>query len=130
MIEDKILEYIKENPGVGLGKLPKIFQVDKYNRKEFIKMIDGLEKDGKIFIDKHEKIFLVDGVKYVRGKIQGNEKGFGFLISDMAKDIYIAKEDMNSAMNKDIVLVKIKKDQKDKKPEGKVLKIIKRGEEK
>lgn len=130
MIEDKILEYVKENPGVGLGKLPKIFQVDKYNRKEFIKMIDGLEKDGKIFIDKHEKIFLVDGVKYVRGKIQGSEKGFGFLISDMARDIYIAKEDMNSAMNKDIVLVKIKKDQKDKKPEGKVLKIIKRGEEK
>ncbi len=130
MIEGKILGYIKENPGVGLGKLPKIFQVDKYSKKEFMKMLNKLEKDGKIFLDKHEKIFLVDGVKYVRGKIQGSEKGFGFLISDMARDIYIAKEDMNSAMNKDIVLVKIKKDEKDKKPEGKVLKIIKRGEEK
>ena len=109
MIEGKILGYIKENQGVGLGKLPKIFQVDKYSKKEFMKMLNKLEKDGKIFLDKHEKIFLVDGVKYVRGKIQGSEKGFGFLISDMARDIYIAKEDMNSAMNKDIVLVKIKK---------------------
>lgn len=126
MIENSILEYINANKVVSASKLLKAFEVDKYSRKGFLKAVENMDKEGKIFIDRKDKIHSIDGVRYVTGEIAGNEKGFGFLISKTGPDIFIPKESMNSAVHKDLVLVKIKDSKKGEKREGKVLKILKR----
>ena len=58
------------------------------------------------------------------GKLSVNKKGFGFLLLEKEDDIYIGKNDMNGAINNDIVLVEVT--EKGLEPAGKVLKIIKR----
>lgn len=41
------------------------------------------------------------------GKLSVNKKGFGFLLLEKEDDIYIGKNDMNGAINNDIVLVEV-----------------------
>src|SRR5690606_38132716 len=62
------------------------------------------------------------------GKIQIKGKGFGFVSSpELALDVYVAKEDINGALDGDTVLVKVNpKTKKDAKDDAKVLQIIKR----
>ena len=57
-----------------------------------------------------------------------NVKGFGFLITEnLDEDIYISRNNLNSALNGDEVVVKRYNDSSGDKPEGKVISIAKRG---
>lgn len=80
---------------------------------------DSQKAEGKIIkiVERNEKPII--------GRFVAN-KGYGFVITDsMKQDIFISKKYMNGAKTNDIVLIQIYfYGDKDKKPEGKVLKII------
>ena len=60
------------------------------------------------------------------GIYKKNQKGFGFVKLDNEEEIYISKRHSSNALNGDRVLVKIIENSSiDKKPEGRVVKIIK-----
>ena len=65
------------------------------------------------------------------GTYRKNQKGFGFVkIENQEDEIYIAKENSLKALNGDKVLIKIIEEKsKDKKAEGKIVKIIKHEKE-
>lgn len=65
------------------------------------------------------------------GTYRKNQKGFGFVkIENQEDEIYIAKENSLKALNGDKVLIKvIEEKSKDKKAEGKIIKIIKHEKE-
>ena len=65
------------------------------------------------------------------GTYRKNQKGFGFVkIENQEDEIYIAKENSLKALNGDKVLIKIIEEKsKDKKAEGKIIKIIKHEKE-
>ncbi len=87
--------------------------------------LEELVNDYLIFKTKKDKYILLENCPNLKiGHIAINKKGFGFLILDKEDDLYIAKENLNNAIHNDIVLVEIIK--KGLKPEGKVLKVVKR----
>ena len=65
------------------------------------------------------------------GKFIAHEKGFGFVeIENERQDIFIPEKYVNGALNEDVVEIEIYKDkQKDKRPEGKIIKIVRRQKE-
>lgn len=126
MIEDAILEYINSNKIVTRKTILKAFEVDKFSKGPFIKTLENMNRDGKIYIDKKERIHAIDNISYAVGEISKNEKGFGFLLMDDGEDVFIPSEFMGSTVNKDTVLVKIDKVSSGEKREGKILRIIKR----
>lgn len=65
------------------------------------------------------------------GIFRGNEKGFGFVKADnQENEIYISRGNTKDAIDGDEVLVKILEvNREDKHPEGKVLKVLKRGKD-
>ncbi len=126
MIEDAILEYINSNKVVTIKTILKAFEVDKYSRGPFIKTLENMNRDGKIYVDRKERIHAIDNISYAVGEIAKNEKGFGFLLMDDGEDVFIPSEFMGSTINKDTVLVKIDKVSSGEKREGKILRIIKR----
>jgi ribonuclease R len=71
------------------------------------------------------------GSALLTGTIQGNERGFAFFINDDTSkpDLFIARENLNSAMNKDTVKV-AQIEGRNGKGECKVVGIIKRGNRK
>lgn len=108
---------------IEINDLLGLHTVEEY--QELQKNIEELVKDYTIFKTKKEKYLLMKNCPGLKiGKLSINKKGFGFLILDKEDDIYISDKNLNSAINDDIVLVELTK--KGLKPEGKVLKIIKR----
>ncbi|MDD7383130.1 MAG: ribonuclease R [Peptoniphilaceae bacterium] len=70
--------------------------------------------------------------KSLYGTIEGNSSGFGFFISENKdfNDVFISHENLNGALNKDKVKIKIiKESENGKNSEGKVVKILERNSE-
>lgn len=100
--------------------------------KAFYKVLDDMEKKGTIIKTRNERYGLIDKMNLVVGKIDGNEKGFGFLIPDdkTKDDIYIPGEEMNGALHGDRVVIRLKaKGIPGRKEEGEVIRIMERANE-
>jgi len=95
------------------------------------------EKTGRIMQVRHSLYVLPKRLGFSVGRLQMNERGFGFLVSiDPAEpDFYIAGEDTSTAFHGDLVLARIKEQpgrQRDSRqrpgrgPRGEVVKVLER----
>ncbi len=126
MIKNKILEVLKSHKPMTKEQILKQFEVSKIEKASFFKMLDELEKEEEIFFNKDsEKYYVIDGGIYTSGKIQGNERGFGFLLQEKA-DVFITKDRMNGALHGDRVIAKILEESKGNSKEGEIISIIER----
>lgn len=127
MIKEKILKLIEKSKPLSKEELIKHIGIRNKDKKKFKKILDEMESEGLIFLDKRKKYKLVDNKKYFYGKVQTTSKGFGFLMSkDLDEDIYLSKNNLNTALNGDEVIVKKYDDKSGEKDEGKVVSIVKR----
>ncbi len=97
--------------------------------KEFLKLLNKLEEEGKVLRTRTERYGVPERMNLLRGKIQIHAKGFAFLIADEKDhpDVYIHANDQKSAMNGDIVLVRItSKSESGGRMEGEVARIVQR----
>ena len=126
-MKEQILETLKDvheaKTLIEINDLLGLKTVEKY--QELQKNMEQLVRDFEVFKTKKDKYLLMKNCPGLKiGKLSVNKKGFGFLILDKEDDIYIAKEDMNGAINDDTVLVEIT--EKGLEPAGNVLRIVKR----
>ena len=106
------------------------FGIDKSESKEFYKVLEGLEKDGILVRNQNNRYGLLNADYLVVGKLEGHEKGFGFVLSKdkQREDVFITSENMNGAMNGDTVIANIlKKSEAGKREEGEIIRILERG---
>ncbi len=93
--------------------------------KELSDTLDELVDEYIVFKTKKDKYILLKNCPNLKiGKFSANKKGFGFVILNKEDDLYIGKEDMNGAIQDDIVLAEVIR--KGVKPEGHIIRIIKR----
>ena len=88
--------------------------------------INELIKEGIVHETKKQKYILMKYCKSLKtGKVNIAKNGYGFLIQDNdEEDIFIGRDNLNGAINDDIVLVDIFT--RNNKIEGKVIKILER----
>ena len=128
-IKDKILEIVGsvERP-IEKEEIADILGLHGKEAREVYKTIKNMEKENLISKDKKERYKKLDSDKSFEGKVDMAEKGFAFIIIEGRDDIFVSRDDLNTAMEGDTVLVTIKeKGDKDKRDEGYIEKIIKRG---
>lgn len=132
-IREHIVEYMEENGYKPMIKeeLAVNFDIGKGDTKEFYKVLDALEKEGVLIRNNKDKYGLIKSDYLVVGRLQGHEKGFGFVIpNDKTKtkdDIFIPAENMNSAMNGDTVVANLtKKQDAGRRQEGEIVRILER----
>ncbi|MNW48559.1 Ribonuclease R [compost metagenome] len=97
--------------------------------REFLKLLNALEQEGKIILTRTHRYGVPERMDLVRGRLQAHAKGFAFLIPDDREhpDVYIHANDLKSAMNGDIVLVRVNsKSVGGGKLEGEVVRIVNR----
>ena len=126
-MEEKILEFIKStNTVYNVKALYK-----EFGSKELVRnVLNNLEQNGDIVITANGKVldYLKSGLK--KGKFIANKKGYGFVEFDKEQeDLYIPKESVLNAIDKDIVVVEVAKVNKGEKPYGRVFKVIKRNKD-
>ncbi|WP_414480820.1 ribonuclease R [Caldicoprobacter sp.] len=110
-IKDRIIEILREDkrPPMYIEQLMEALEIPPSQRKMLQSVLDEMVKDGQIIQTKKKKYALPEKLGYIIGRIQGNPRGFGFLIPDdpAEEDVYISAENMNGAMHNDRVIVRL-----------------------
>lgn len=110
-------------------ELAFVLGVPKSDTDLFKVVLEELETEGKIVKSNKNRYGLPEHFNLIPGRLQMNERGFGFVIPDTANmgDVYISPNFLHGAMHDDRVLVKIlSRDSFNKKDEGEIVKILKR----
>ena len=109
-IQETLINFMREQAykPMDARELGRIFDIKKSEFQEFQNTLNYMEKDGLIVKTRTEHYGLPERMGLVVGKIQGHQKGFGFLIPDEERpDIFIPSSNLNGAMHNDRVIVKI-----------------------
>ncbi|MEW9094366.1 MAG: ribonuclease R [Clostridiaceae bacterium] len=129
-IQDNIIDFMKEQAykPMNASELGKAFNIKGDEFTEFVKVLNFMEKDGMIIKTRTEHYGVPERMGLVVGKLQGHQKGFGFLIPEIERpDVFIPISNMNGAMHGDRVVVKILREENEgKKCEGEVIRILDR----
>lgn len=129
--KERILEFMSQDAYKPLlfVELLTVLDVPKTDSEVFKGLIEELEEEGKIFKTHRDRYGIPDRMNLVVGRLQGNERGFGFVIpdDDSIKDIFIPADSLSGAMHNDRVIARVnKKVIGDKRSEGEIIRIIKR----
>lgn len=131
-MKEKILTFFKESGTKPLAadEIERELGIeDSLEFKELVKALNHLEESGELVRTRKNRFGLPSKMNLVKGRIQMHPKGFAFLIPEEedATDVYINPSDLDSAMNNDIVLVRLEKTGEDgNRPEGAVIRILER----
>lgn len=128
-IQERILQFLEDcNAPVAKKEMLEDLGLDSQTAQ---RPLEELEREGKIMQSRHRKYALPEVLGCVAGKIQGNAKGFAFLIPDDRElpDVYLPIHALMGAMHEDRVLVRItarNKGGNSRRQEGEVIKILSR----
>lgn len=100
---------------------------DSKSFKEFVKLMVSLEDEGIVVRSKNDRYDLARELGYYNGIISIHPKGFGFVEIEDMDDVYVRSEDLNGALHKDTVLVKILPSSKGDSLEGEITQVLERG---
>ncbi|MGI6710965.1 MAG: ribonuclease R [Bacilli bacterium] len=128
-MKERILEIIKEidYKAKTFDEFVLFFNLTNSKEKDQLRDdLDSLVEENIIAVVKNRYNLLSRFNMYI-GELNLKKQGYGFFKSDeLVKDVYIASDDINGALDKDIILVKVEYNHKINKDEARVLKIIKR----
>lgn len=109
--KDKVFNFMNQDSYVPLTltELALVLCVPESDMEEFSSVINELVKEGKIFISKKGRYAVCEKNFLFAGTLHTNPRGkFGFVTCEnLDEDIYIPKDSLSTAIDKDIVLVKI-----------------------
>lgn len=129
--KEKILAFMREDAykPLLLKELVTVLDVPKEDIDDFNSILSELEADGSIIKTKKGRYGIPERMGLVVGRFQGNERGFGFVISDddTIADVFIPLEEVNGAMNNDRVIARFSRAiVEGKRAEGEIIRILKR----
>ncbi len=109
-------------------ELFKVFKIGKKETKAFLRLLKQMEKDGEIIQTKSELYGIPERMDLVVGRLQGHQRGFGFVIPEdqSLEDVFVGPEDLEGAMNDDRVIVRLNKRSKGNRKEGEIIRILER----
>ncbi len=108
----------------------KIAEKLSVDSKDVVLCLKELISAGDVYEYDKGRFASTTSLGMVKGKLIGHNRGFGFVSrGPKAEDVFIPAKFMNGALNNDIVLVEILRDDVEEghSEEGKVVKIISRG---
>lgn len=132
---NRVLEYMREeayNPML-ISELAQALKIEDEDMLQLEETLQYMENEGYIIKTRKKRYGLPERMNLIVGRLQGSQKGFGFLIPDNPdiRDLYISVENLNGAMHNDRVIARITKGSIGTiKSEGEIIRILKRANEK
>lgn len=132
MTKEDILNYMRKAAYRPLteDELLAVFGVKTRARRRFRALLKDMEMAGQVYVTRAARYGLPEKMKLEVGRLQGNAKGFGFVIPTEPgrADVYVSAANMNGAMHGDRVVVRLVPGySRKRRREGEVVKILKRG---
>jgi len=134
-IKGAILEFMRGNSYAPLNAEALIAEIpiEGPQLSEFWKSMQELEANGEIVRTRFSTFGLPEKMGLVVGRFQLTSKGFGFVIPDNKgerPDVFIPPRALAGAMNNDRVMARVESQLSGKKPEGEIIRIITRANNK
>ncbi|MDG5786583.1 ribonuclease R [Evansella sp. AB-P1] len=131
MTKERLLSYMKEEAEKPLA-IKDIEEAlgleDSSQFKEFVKLLNELEEEGELVRTRSNRYGIPNKMNLLKGEVIMHPKGFAFVKTEVEHDdVYIASAEMNGAMNKDKVLVRLHPGSTGARPEGAIIRILERG---
>jgi ribonuclease R len=110
----------------------EIYDILKPNRKERVlinNLLEQLQREGKLIrVGKGKAYGLAEKMDLVRGKLQVQRSGVGFVLPDdrRRKDVFVASDNINDAWHGDRVVAALLPGRKGKNPEGRIVRVLER----
>lgn len=115
--DEKALDSMEIANNLGLTSVSEVTSL--------MEVLDELEQEMLIYKTRKSKYMLFNNSHLLKGKISVNKKGFAFVkVEGITDDYYIAEENINGALNNDIVVIEPIKGT-GKKTEARVIKVLK-----
>lgn len=130
-MKDNILSYLQSEPNlkVTVEELREVLHVLSSDEiKTFMKSLNALIDEAVVIENAQHEITLIEHTNYLVGTLDLKQRGFGFVIpkDPRLNDIFIPKDHVNAAMNKDVVLVHVLQKGYGAKQEGEIKRILER----
>ena len=119
----------KEYKPLKIKGFKMLLALDQEQTDELAVLLQELIDEGKLLFTNKEKYILDEDKNHLVGSFVSHQKGFGFVeIEDREDDIFIPATFVNGAFHGDTVAVNIiNAKSKDRREEGEIVKVIKRG---
>ncbi len=128
--DNKLLDLIQKKTSRPLkfSELMRTLQIPEPQRREFRAQVRELVEQGSLVKLRGGRYGLADEMNLVSGTLKGHPDGYGFLLTDASEpDLYVGRKQMNGAMHKDQVVVRVENRRSGLgKPEGRVIRILQR----
>ncbi|HJG81922.1 ribonuclease R [Clostridium sp. AM29-11AC] len=111
-----------------LKELAILLNVPKEQREELKAVLNALLSEGKISISKKGKFGKAEAFA-LTGIFSGHPRGFGFVTAEGQEDIFIPADRTNGALHGDRVQIVIDAEEKGRRAEGTVVKILEHANE-
>ena len=131
-LDERILSLLqRRRSGITLRNITRELGVSPKENPRLKRKLKSLEGTGVIQRNR-SRYFIPKKTEIIRGVFLASSRGFGFVSSDenQEDDIFIPARCTEGAVQGDIVEILCKERGKKGKPEGRILRIIKRGREK
>lgn len=130
-IREAVIDFMREKvyKPISIYELASALNIAKSDFKMFQDVIKDMETDGEVIKTRTEHYGVPEKMGLVVGKLQGHQKGYGFVIPETNEpDVFIPISAMGGAMNGDKVIAKVTREQNEgKRREGEIIRIIERG---
>ena len=127
-MKERILKALKSvNRALRYEEIDSLLNIKSIEEtKEMSDALEELERDGEIYHSNKDKYMLFSDSNLRKGTLTVNKKGFGFVIVDGEEDIFIPIDNINDALDGDVVAVEILDTSFDGKREGRIVRVLKR----
>jgi ribonuclease R len=132
MEREELLEIMRQSTYKPLTAQELVEELQIEDIATFLSLLRELEMEGEVILTRKHKYGLPERMGLVSGRIQGHMKGFAFLLPSQPghPDVYIAQEELNGALHNDRVVVRLHPPKgRGQRPEGEVIRILKRANE-
>jgi ribonuclease R len=117
----------------GMRELLQILKVPRDERTTFKRHIKTLVGSGELIHIRGHRFGLAEKMDLHVGRLQAHPSGYGFVTPERALDaggdIYIPAHQLSEAMNGDRVVVRIERLKDEGRAEGRIIRILERGNE-
>ena len=113
-------QYKKENEICRLSGV-----TGRTGRAELSALLKEMERAGDLVRDERGRFVTPDKLGLVRGKVQGNERGFAFLVREEGEDLFLPHRALHGALHGDEVFVRPTGGERG--DEGEVYAVLRRG---
>jgi len=130
---EQILQLIREHVHhpASIRELMQTCRIHADARQSFTRHIRSLVSSGDLIQIRGNRVGLPDKMDLVVGRLQSNPAGYGFVVPERsdaeAGDIHVAAANLKEAMHGDRVVVRIERHGAGDRPDGRIIKILERG---